>query len=227
VDFDAILFDCDGTLIDSEPICNQVLSELITEAGIPMTPDECMHAFIGTNLTFIHQWMREQKGVVLSADFNDRCRAMVRERCVTDLKEMPGAKAVLEQLTGTSLKRAVVSNSGPEYLRYTLGLTGLLPLLEPHVYSAHQVARPKPAPDIYLFAATSLGVSPGRCLVVEDTWAGVTAAAGAGARVAALASGAHATEGYVGRLREAGAEWVVRTLGEVMGLAGASITDQS
>lgn len=216
MEFDAILFDCDGTLIDSEPICNQILAELITAAGAPMTADECMHAFIGTNLTYVHQWVREQKGLTLAAEFNDRCRAMVRERCVTDLKEMPGAKAVMERLAGTALKRAVVSNSGLDYLRYTLGLTHLLPLLEPHVYSAHQVARPKPAPDVYLFAATSLGVAPGRCLVVEDTWAGVTAAAAAGARVAALASGPHATEGYVSRLREAGAGWVVQSLTQVM-----------
>lgn len=210
--FAAVLFDCDGTLVDSEPICNRVISELLAQEGVHMSATQCMHTFMGHNIAYVVRWTKERHGLDLPADFADRVRPLVRHYCSQSLKETPGAKRLLESL---QLPKAVVSNSTPEYLRFALGLTNLLEHLEPHVFSSHMVANPKPAPDVYLHAAASMRLAPEDCLVVEDTVSGVTAASKAGMRVAALAAGDHATDEYRLKLRESGAAWLMRSIEEV------------
>ncbi|MFZ4574832.1 MAG: HAD family hydrolase [Phycisphaerales bacterium] len=208
----AILFDCDGTLVDSEPIMNAVLSEVLARNGVAMSPEECVRTFIGTNIAYVTRWVAEHKGVMLGPEFMEEIKPLVRRHCRESLREIPGAKALLASLT---LPRAVVSNSGHEYLRLVLGLTGLLEHVEPHIFSGHDVPNPKPAPDVYLHAAAAMHLDPARCLVVEDTVAGVTAAKGAGMRVAALASGPHATAQYRANLRAAGADELIDQLAAV------------
>lgn len=211
----AILFDCDGTLVDSELIMNTVISDFLSHSGVLMSPHECIRTFIGTNLAYVVRWVREHKGVTLPPDFMDNIRPLVREKCRTHLREIPGAKSVLSSLL---LPRAVVSNSGHEYLRLALGVTGLLEHLEPNVFSAHDVANPKPAPDVYIHAAAAMKLSPSHCLAVEDTVAGVTAATRAGMRVAALAHGPHVTPEYRESLSAAGAADVIESLRDVLAL---------
>ncbi len=180
-----------------------------------MSPEECVRTFIGTNLAYVVRWVAEHKHATLPADFMEEIRPLVRARCRTELREIPGAKAVLSSLL---LPRAVVSNSGHEYLRLALTVTGLLEHLEPNIYSAHDVKNPKPAPDVYIHAAAGMKVEPARCLVVEDTIAGVTAAKSAGMRVAALTCGPHATPEYKQRLLHAGAAALLDDLSAVLGL---------
>lgn len=207
--FHAILFDCDGTLVDSELIMNSVISEFLARSGVLMSPEECVRTFIGTNLAYVVRWVHEHKGVALPPDFMDNIRPLVREKCRTELREIPGAKALLSSL---KLPRAVVSNSGHEYLRLALGVTGLLEHLTPNVFSAHDVPNPKPAPDVYLHAANTLEVLPHHCLAVEDTVAGITAATAAGMHTIGLASGPHADQHYRDQLRRAGAFTVIDSL---------------
>lgn len=211
----AIFFDCDGTLVDSELIMNSVISDFLARSGVIMSPHECIRTFIGTNLAYVVRWVQEHKGVTLPPDFMDSIRPLVREKCRTELREIPGAKALLSSLT---LPRAVVSNSGHEYLRLALGVTGLLEHLEPNVFSAHDVQHSKPAPDVYLHAARSMNAHPHHCLVVEDTVAGITAATAAGMRVIGLASGPHADQHYREQLRRAGAFTIVDSLSDVHAL---------
>lgn len=212
----AILFDCDGTLIDSEPICNAVLSDLLTRHGLPMTSRECMQAFVGTNLNYVVRWAKEQRGVELPSDFHDQVRPAVRERCSRELVEIHGARELVASLEHP---KAVVSNSGVDYLRFTLGHVGILSYFEPHIYSAQMVERSKPAPDVYLFAAKALGVDPKRCLVVEDTVLGTMAGIAAGMTVASLSAGEHADEAYTLSLRKAGATHIITSLAQVKDIA--------
>lgn len=205
----AVLFDCDGTLVNSEPICNRVISELLAEEGVLMSPHECMSTFMGHNIAYVVRWTQDHHKITLREDFADRVRPLVRRYCAHSLQEIPGAKQLLSRV---SLPKAVVSNSTVDYLNFALGLTGLIDFLAPNVFSSHMVAHPKPAPDVYLHAADRMGFAPEDCLVLEDTVSGVTAAAGAGMRVAALASGEHATEDYSVKLMQAGATWIINAL---------------
>lgn len=220
----AVFFDCDGTLVDSELIMNTVISEFLARSGVFMTPHECIRTFIGTNLAYVVRWVREHKGVELPPDFMDNIRPLVRELCKSQLREIPGAKALLASL---QLPRAVVSNSGHEYLRIALGVTGLFEHLEPNIFSAHDVANPKPAPDVYLHAAASMRLDPRECLVVEDTVAGVTAARAAGMTVAGLASGPHADDDYRRRLEHAGAATVMSSLMDLHNVLRSPLTPTS
>jgi HAD superfamily hydrolase (TIGR01509 family) len=192
-----------------------VISELLAQEGVHMSASECMHTFMGHNIAYVVRWTKERHGLELPSNFADRVRPLVRHYCAQSLKETPGAKRLLASL---QLPAAVVSNSTVEYLRFALGMTNLLEHLEPHVYSSHMVAYPKPAPDVYLHAAERMGFEPADCLVIEDSVSGVTAATRAGMRVAALATGEHATDAYRTKLRDSGAGWLVESMSQVLSI---------
>lgn len=208
----AIIFDCDGVLVDSEPLANHVMSELLAEHGIAMTPEQCLRRFVGMTIPAEAAAIREDFGVDLLAPLLRELTPRTLARFERELRAMDGAGDVLGRLEGPI---GVASNSVTERVRLSLRVTGLAQYFNNHVYAAEMVARPKPAPDLYLHAAGRLGVVPIECLVVEDSASGTTAARAAGMTVVGFVGGGHATPGLAERLLGAGAVEVVASWSEL------------
>ena len=184
-----IIFDCDGVLIDSEPLAHAVLLETIHAAGGRLTAEQVYRRFLGTSATDVATTLRSEYGLDLSVDTLHRTEPGLLDRFTTELQPMAGIHATLAQLHQPV---CVASSSSPPRLRHSLAVTGLLAAFEPHVFSAAQVPNGKPAPDLFLFAARTLNTAPQHCLVIEDSPAGIQAARRAGMRVVGFTGGTHA-----------------------------------
>ena len=175
-----VIFDCDGVLVDSEPISNRVLAAMLTEAGLPLTPEESMAAFLGRAWSSNAEIIEARLGRPLAADFRPRYLTAMLAAFELELEPVPGIEAALDAIDNPSC----VASSGPhEKMRMTLAHTGLLERFEGRMFSATEVAHGKPAPDLFLHAARQMGWAPADCVVVEDSAAGVEAAVAAGMRV--------------------------------------------
>lgn len=209
---DLVIFDCDGVLVDSEPPANRVLARAIRELGWEMTVDEVTRRFKGLSLADCVRIVEERLGAPVPADFlsrlNERTYAAFRE----ELRAVPGVERVVASLR---VPRCVASSGSHEKMRLTLGLTGLLPYFDDHLFSATEVARGKPAPDLFLHAARAMGAPPNACVVVEDSLPGVQGAVAAGMRVLGFAR-----EEEPSRLEAAGAV-AFRDMNELLPLIGA------
>ena len=177
---EAIVFDCDGVLIDSERIAHEVLIEALAEFGWQLDFAEAVRRFKGLSAADTVRAIEAHLGRRLPGDFIELEQQRCLERFAMGLQPVPGVVAVLENLV---LPRCVASSSSPERLARCLEQTGLANHFGGHVYSAHQVARGKPFPDLFLYGARQLGVEPSRCVVIEDSVAGVQAAVHAGMQV--------------------------------------------
>ena len=187
-----VIFDCDGVLVDSEPLAMRVLLGLLSEQGIEIARGDAFRSFLGRSLASITESLNQTHGARLSEEslggMRDRLYALYR-------KELKPTGWIAEVLAGLPLPFCVASSSQVERIRLSLELTGLLPRLEGHIYSASMVANGKPAPDLFLHAAAQMGVAPVNCLVIEDSPAGMMAARAAGMRVFAYVGGGHFGEG--------------------------------
>jgi len=184
-----VILDCDGVLVDSETISVGVLREFVHKAGVPIGEAEAYRLFLGRSIGAVKALLDNDFGLALSAAQLDGIRDETFRRFRDQLKPMPSAAEALSRLT---TRRCVASSSGLERIRLSLSLTGLLEMLEPHIYSASMVARGKPAPDLFLHAAEEMGVRPEDCVVVEDSPAGIEAAKRAGMLAFAFTGGSHA-----------------------------------
>ena len=202
---DLVIFDCDGVLIDSEIIFGRVLGECLIAANFPTTIDEAMMLGIGKNRLTLTADVEARFGRPLPDRFFETMRACVDIAFEQDLRVIPGIEELLAGLPG---RRCVASNSHLERVRHALSVTRLLPLFEPHVFSASQVARGKPAPDLFLFAARQLDAWPEDCVVIEDSTTGVEAAIAAGMPVVGFCGGSHCSSGHSDRLIAAGCSQV-------------------
>jgi HAD superfamily hydrolase (TIGR01509 family) len=206
---EAIVFDCDGVLVDSEVLALEVELAAAAEVGMNYDLDEYKARFMGmsTNAFFelLAQDCRAQTGRELPEGFYERCYGKYRAS-LSRLKEVEGALRAISAMTHT---KAVASSSHADALKEKLKRTHLWDLFAPHVYSTDLVAHAKPAPDIFLYAADKLGVAPERCLVLEDSVNGVRAAKAAGMRVWGFAGGGHMDGNSSRRLLDVGVERVV------------------
>ncbi|MBX3567355.1 MAG: HAD family hydrolase [Rhizobiaceae bacterium] len=184
-----IIFDCDGVLVDSEPISIAVLVQVIVEAGGSITEEAAYRSFLGRSMASVGEILSTDYGFVITGEHLASMRLELWRRFREELKPTPGIAAVLP---GLSMLKCVASSGSPERIRLSLGLTGLLEMLEPNLYSAAMVERGKPAPDLFLHAARGMGVRPEACIVVEDSPAGIVAAQRAGMRVFAYHGASHA-----------------------------------
>jgi HAD superfamily hydrolase (TIGR01509 family) len=212
-----IIFDCDGVLVDSEAISCRTDSACLAEIGIAISAEEIMERYLGISAPEMCADIGRRYGCVLSADFAETLRRRVAAAFDAELVAMPGVEAALEALPQ---RRCVASSSAPERLRHSLRLTGLLRHFEPHVFSATQVARGKPAPDLFWFAADSMQATRATCLVIEDSVPGVKAAVAAGIPVIGFTGGGHCRPGHADRLLAAGAVAVASAMSQVPGLVG-------
>jgi HAD superfamily hydrolase (TIGR01509 family) len=182
--FDAVLFDCDGVLVDSEPITNGVLRDMLEELGWKLTREECMRIFIGKAVKEERGLIEAHTGQPLTEAWMVRFRERRNEKLVQEVQAIAGALQAVAALH-ERFEGRIACASGADRFKVELQLEkcGLLPYFEGRVFSGHELPRSKPAPDVYLAAAAALNVSPQRCAVIEDTVTGVTAGLAAGATV--------------------------------------------
>ena len=182
--FDAVLFDCDGVLVDSEPITNGVLRDMLEEAGWVLTPAECMRLFVGKAVKDEAALIEANTGMPLTDAWLLRFRERRNEGLVRDLKAIPGAVDAVACIHA-HYKGRIACASGADRFKVELQLEkcGFMPYFNGCIFSGHEQPRSKPFPDVYLAAAVALGVDPKRCAVVEDTVTGVRAGIAAGATV--------------------------------------------
>jgi HAD superfamily hydrolase (TIGR01509 family) len=176
-----VIFDNDGVLVDSEPISNRILADYLTELGHPTTYEDSIRDYMGAAVHRVHDLIGERTGQMLPADFDEVYHHRVFEAFGRELEPVPGVAAVLEKLDADGVPYCVASSGSHERIRVALrrtGLAGYFP--EGRIFSAQDVGRGKPAPDLFLHAAEVMGVRPVQCAVVEDSPLGVRAAAAAG-----------------------------------------------
>jgi HAD superfamily hydrolase (TIGR01509 family) len=173
----AVIFDCDGVVVDSERLSNEALSEALAEAGLEMTPSECRATFMGRSWASCLELIEESMGTAAPADLEDGYRSRMQAAFERELRPVPGVEAALERI---ELPICVASSGPRSKSRLSLGLTGLLPRFEGRIFSATEVEHGKPAPDLFLHAARRMGWEPESCAVIEDAVVGVEAAIAAG-----------------------------------------------
>lgn len=212
---DLIIFDCDGVLIDSELIACRVSANCLSEIGMAITVEEIVERYVGISATAMFADLAARAGTPVPVGFAETVRLRLMRYFESELVAMPGIGSVLSAINSPV---CVASSSAPERLRYSLSLVGLLSRFDPHIFSATQVAHGKPAPDLFLFAAAQMGVEPRKCLVIEDSVAGVRAAAAAGMDVIGFAGGSHCRPGHVERLRHAGTAEVIDDFAALLSL---------
>ena len=193
-----VIFDCDGVLVDSEPVANRTLAQMLRELGLELTQEEIFEKFVGFSMAHVMRVIESMLGRAPPETFLRDLQARTFDAFRTELRAMPGIEEALDRL---GVPFCVASSGDHEKMRTTLGITGLWPRFAGRVFSVTQVARGKPAPDVYLFAARQLGAEPSACVVVEDTPPGVQAGVAAGMRVFGYC--AHTPEH---KLRAAGAQ---------------------
>lgn len=178
-----VIFDCDGVLVDSEPIAARLTAEAVSELGWEMTAELAKAEFLGDTFPNIVRRVEQHIGRTVPADWPVRSQANLLAALERELTPVKGVRSAIEALLAAGATLAVGSQGSHRKMQLTLAVTGLLPFFEGRIFSATQVARPKPAPDLFLLAASSLGFSPASSVVIEDSTRGVQAALAAGMRV--------------------------------------------
>ena len=171
-----VIFDCDGTLVDSEAITNQVIADMASELGIKMTGEEASATFGGKTLDGVVYKMKELSGNDLPNDWLPRLIQMVNESWEAKLMPIKGVKELLENI---KIPVCVASNGEPAHVRHSLELTKLYDFFGENIFTASEVSAPKPSPELFLYAAKKMGFEPSECVVIEDSVTGVTAAVNA------------------------------------------------
>ncbi|WP_328915347.1 MULTISPECIES: HAD family hydrolase [unclassified Streptomyces] len=179
--YELVIFDNDGVLVDSEPISNQILADCLTEVGHPTTYEDSIRDFMGAAVHRVHDVVLERSGQTLPEGFNDAFHARVFAAFERELKPVDGVDVVLEKLAASGVPYCLASSGNHDRIRVALRTTGLYDRFdESRIFSSQDVGRGKPAPDLFLHAARTMGVAPERCAVVEDSPLGVQAARAAG-----------------------------------------------
>jgi HAD superfamily hydrolase (TIGR01509 family) len=211
--FEAVIFDCDGVLVDSEVLAIRGERSVLNQMGLGYTPEDYVRKFVGLHdaafFDMLRTDYREALGEEAPDDFEDRVlEGRSRERA--SLTVVAGAAEALGAARRVMSAIGVASSSRAHFLQSKLERTGLFDLAAPHVYSADLVENGKPAPDIFLYTAEKISIAPEKCLVIEDSENGVRAGCAAGMTVWGFLGGGHCYDGHGERLREAGARATVK-----------------
>ncbi|MFC7217126.1 HAD family hydrolase [Streptomyces polyrhachis] len=184
-----VIFDCDGVLVDTERLAVHMQIEIGADLGWILTPEEVVDHFMGKSEASVHAMVAARLGTRSADVWHERNRAMHKVAIDTELTAVEGVVEALDALDADGLPYCVASSGPHEKMRHTLGRTGLWDRLEGRIYSATEVPRGKPAPDLFLHAARGMGCAPEVCVVVEDSQYGVQAARAAGMRSLGFAGG--------------------------------------
>jgi HAD superfamily hydrolase (TIGR01509 family) len=202
VNFDLVIFDCDGVLVDSEVISCRAHAETLTRHGYPITSDQVFDRFLGRSMRKTTLEIEAELGRPLPEDFHTQVYAEIFRLFAASLEATPHIEQTLAAIT---TPMCVASSGPPEKISTSLNHVGLYDRFAPHIFSAVQVSNGKPAPDLFLFAAEQMRTPPARCLVIEDSVAGVTGALAAGMLVFGYHGGSHCRPDTADTLRAAGA----------------------
>jgi HAD superfamily hydrolase (TIGR01509 family) len=213
-----IVFDCDGVLVDSETLENEIMAQCLTEAGWPMTGPQARARFIGLSMAPVMKQATAHLGKPLPEDWLARFRARSHARLSVEIVAIEGVAAALNEIEAMGFTTAVASSGEHSKMAVTLGRTGFFERFKSRIFSAEDVALGKPAPDVYLLAAKTLGFDPAICFAVEDSPNGVRAAVAAG-----MYTFGYAAQIEAARLIEAGANVVFGDMAELPGLLRAFI----
>lgn len=201
-----IIFDCNGVLVDSEPIAATVAAQEFNRVGIRITPELVARFFTGRRPTDMFAEVEAATGQTLPANFPKIVAEATLRRFRTDLRPTAHVKHALTWIRGP---KCVASSSPLDRVRLSLETADIIHFFEPNLFSASQVANGKPAPDLFLLAARTMRVQPADCIVVEDSPAGVAAAYAAGMRPIGFVGGGHANPHLGTQLTQAGAQAVI------------------
>jgi HAD superfamily hydrolase (TIGR01509 family) len=215
--FDLIIFDCDGVLVDSEVISCRAHAETLTRHGYPITADQVLNRFLGVSDREARLMIENEISRKLPNDFESQVKQATLQFYADDLRAI---SYVGEAIAAIGLPKCVASSGTPEKIRHGLTCAGLYDQLAPHIFSASEVKRGKPAPDLFLFAAEQMQAAPARCLVIEDSIPGVTGAVAAGMTVLGFHGGSHCRPGYGDTLRAAGAIMTFEDMRQLPDLIG-------
>lgn len=202
-----ILFDNDGTIVDSEHLAVDLMLEMLRPHGFEMHPDEYSRRFPGLLTKQILEIVENEHGIELPGDFIPRLHDRHEEAFDLMLQPIPGMDALFRQLR---VPKSMVSNGSVAHVEKCLRRVNLLDALDGQIFSAYQVEKPKPHPDVYLLALETLQLHPHETIVVEDSPTGVAAAKSAGLRVVGFLGAAHISDGHEIQLRSAGADYLVQ-----------------
>jgi len=216
--FSAVLFDCDGVLVDSEPITNRVLAEMLGELGWQITTEESMNTFTGKAVKDEAALIEQKTGFRITDDWLKTFRARRNEALERDLVAIPRAPEAIREIHARLDGRiACASGADRHKVELQLAKVGLLEYFEGRIFSGHEMPRSKPHPDVYLAAARALEVDPARCAIVEDTVTGAMAGVAAGATVFGYSTGESGHSGP-GPLLSVGAVRVFSDMAELPAL---------
>jgi|ERR1700722_4301496 HAD superfamily hydrolase (TIGR01509 family) len=199
---DLVIFDCDGVLVDSEVISCRVHATVLTRNGYPITIEQVHDRFLGRSLRESSMEIEAELGRSLSDDFDVQVKRELFSALTATLQAMPHVDAAL---TAIAQPVCVASSGPPDKIRHSLTHVALYDRFSPNIFSAVQVERGKPAPDLFLFAAESMQAAPARCVVIEDSIPGIKGASAAGMTVLGFHGGSHCRPGDGGTLKNAGA----------------------
>jgi HAD superfamily hydrolase (TIGR01509 family) len=204
--YDLLICDCDGVLVDSEIVADRVLAETLARLYPGRGAEQLLANAFGTQTEVLLARIADHLGESLPDDFNDQLRRNMDEVLAAEVEPIPGIRIALENV---GLPIAVVSNSPESRVRISVRRAGIDHLIGDRIYTADHVEHPKPAPDVYLLAARSLMVEPARCIVVEDSGPGVTAAKAAGMSVIGFTGASHIPAGHDAKLMGLGAAHIL------------------
>lgn len=223
----AIIFDLDGCLVDSELLCISAITEEMRDIGMrSVTIDDILSRFLGVSMRVICDYVTQQTGLECPPDFVNR----VEQRLFADyrkhLRQIDGATSLLQGLQTAGIPFAIATGGSVRRMTETLNISGLAPWFEDRAFSADQVDRGKPAPDLFLFAANALGIAPADCLVIEDSPHGIEGARAAGMQAIGFIGGAHLQgkrDQHSDLLAQKGAMVVASALDEIATLVQSDI----
>ncbi|WP_063685824.1 HAD family hydrolase [Bradyrhizobium stylosanthis] len=199
---DLIIFDCDGVLVDSEVISCRAHANALTRHGYPITSEQVSRRFLGRSTKQANLEIETELGRTLPEAYHGDLQDELFRSFEADLEAIRGIHDVLDVVTQAV---CVASSGSHQRMQVSLGSTGLHERLAPNIFSSSQVKNGKPAPDLFLFAANQMGVPPERCVVIEDSLAGIAGARAAGMTVFGFCGGSHCGDGHAETLRQAGA----------------------
>ena len=201
-----VIFDCDGVLVDSEPLACRIELAALAALGHPIGAEEFRRRAVGRSRKDVNAMLETHWARALPTDYTDRIRAATFAAFGVELQPVPGIRGVLDGLGGQP--RCVASSGYPTRIARALAVTGLAGFFGDHVFSAVEVPRGKPAPDLFLHAAARMNAAPDCCLVIEDSVPGIQGAKAAGMTAIGFTAGGHCEPGHDRQLREAGADVV-------------------
>jgi len=216
--FDLVIFDCDGVLVDSELISCRAHAQTLSRHGYAITEQQVLERFLGVSDREARLTIETEIGRALPDDFETQVKAATLQFYAGDLRAI---SHVGEAIAAIGLAKCVASSGTPEKIQHGLTCAGLYDVLAPHIFSATQVARGKPAPDLFLFAAEQMRASPARCVVIEDSVPGITGALAAGMSVLGFCGGSHCRPGHADKLGAAGAATIFDDMRQLPALIAA------